>query len=201
MSSGESNGDCPVCYGDAAQCGRLPDCQACKYADSCRYYADNPAPDGKQRDTRGHHVSLDRYGFAREVAAKDEPYYDERPGGKGDDYQQPVYSNADLQHLLEFMLRGVDDYSLAIVECVLREEHATASQVAKAFGVSREAMHRKLIDSCKQYPYLRDTLRCALYRCNLLANPENRSGIAGRRKREVDAGGKGETKEQMECLF
>lgn len=196
-----SSNDCPQCFGIASSCGQLPACTTCQYQESCRYCADNPAPGHSRRDTRGHHVSFEHYQYASEIAAEDKPPFDEPEQQAKAEYDRPIYSNADLQHLLEFMLRGVDDYSLAIVECVLREEHTTASQVAKAFGVSREAMHRKLIDSCKQYPYLRDTLRCALYRCNLLANPENRSGIAGRRKREVDAGGKGETKEQMEFLF
>lgn len=139
-------------------------------------------------------MSFEQYQYAREIASEEEPVFDE-PEPEGD-YNKPIYSNADMQHLLEFMLRGVDDYSLAIVECVLREEHTTASQVARAFDVSREAMHRKLIDSCKRYPCLAVMLRFTLYRCKMLADPARRGSIAGRGKREVDAAG-----QQMEFLF
>ena len=194
-----SSNDCPQCFGIASSCGQLPACTSCQYQESCRYCADNPAPSGHGRDKRGHHVSFEQYQYAREIASEEEPIFDEPE--PEDNYNKPIYSNADMQHLLEFMLRGVDDYSLAIVECVLREEHTTASQVAKAFDVSREAMHRKLIDSCKQYPYLAEMLRGTLYRCKMLADPARRGSIAGRRKREVDAAGKDGDKQQMEFLF
>lgn len=194
-----SSNDCPQCFGNASSFAKLPACKTCQYRDACQYCAVNPIPDGSQRDTRGHHVSFEQYQHAEEIACEEKPYYDE-PAPVENSYDKPLYSNADMQHMLEFMLRGVDDYSLAIVECVLREEHTTASQVAKAFGVSREAMHRKLIDSCRQYPYLAEMLRSTLYRCKMLADPARRGSIAGRRKRDVDQG-QGEKKEQMEFVF
>lgn len=198
QSRQSAGADCPSCFGDPEKCGAVSACLECEYVESCRYYCENPAPPRYGRDSKGHHVSMEAYGYAEEVAAL--PDAAAVPGQDEEEYNAPIYSNADMQRLLEFFLRGVDDYSLAIVECVLRENCASAAQVAKAFGVSREAIHRKIIDSCRQYPYLRDTLRCALYRCKMLADPENRAAIAGRRLRKVSAPGSND-KEQMEFSF
>ncbi len=203
-----TSGDCPSCFANAQSSGTLPACKTCQYIESCRYCADNPAPGRFARDSKGHHVSLEAYAFAEEIAATDDVLTaaEEVQQPEAYDYDQPIYTNADMQHMLEFMLRGVDDYTLAIVECVLREKHTTASQVARAFDVSREAIHRKLVDSCKQYPVLSEVLRCALHRCKMLADPAKRGSITGRRARADKSGTHNhkktqEHKQQMEFTF
>lgn len=176
--------DYPICFGKPAKCRKTPQCAECVYVASCAWYCDNPPPKRFARSSTGHHVSMERYQYAEEVAAVPDDAASVYDADTADDYNtRPIYTNADMQYMLEFLLREVDDYTLAVVECVLREGHTTASQVAKAFGVSREAMHRKLVDSCQQYPALREVLRGALYRCKALADADNRSNITGRRAR------------------
>ena len=192
---GTEKQDCPTCFGKAKSCGLLPACLNCVYNESCQYVVAHPVASGSKRDKRGHHVSVEQYQYAAEIAAEESPFFDDPDP---DDYEKPIYSNADMQHMLEFFLRGVDDYSLAIIECILREKHFMASQVAKAFGVSREAMHRKLIDSCKKYPILSEMLRTTLYRCKRLSDPANRASIAGRRKKGVDTKSKVEKQKEFQ---
>lgn len=184
-----TNNDCPACYGKQAQCGKLPACSACAYAESCKFYAATPASGRYARDSKGHYISFEHYQFAEEIADKMPVYCDaEQPGA--DDYTKPVFSAADMLHMLEFLLRDVDDYTLAIVECALREDLTTASEIAKAFNVSREAIHRKVVDACKRYPHLADVLRCTLRRCKMLADPANRARIKGRKVKSIDNRGK-----------
>lgn len=199
--------DNPICYGQPEKCGCLPECATCQYAESCRWYIDNPAPFDKHgKSTRGHWVSYERYSYSAETAKDCDPPDDseveavpqseQMVPNDDDDYNKPVYSQADLHALLVFLLREVDDYTLAIVECVLREDHTMASTVAKAFGVSREAMHRKLMDSCRRYPELAAMLKSVMYRCKSLACVDRRGSIIGRKNVKRPDNGR-----QMEFSF
>lgn len=176
--------DCPTCYGVSASCGKLADCSFCEFADSCRWYIDNPDPEPNgERSSRGHHVSFEAVQFSEEVAeipdkSPEAPEELEQAKDEGD---KPKYSENDFKHLLEFFLVGVDDYSLAIVLCAMREDNHSAADLARAFDVSREAMHRKLLDTCKKHPEIGFMLRGVLQRCVCLSKPELRHAIAGRR--------------------
>ncbi len=197
----KKGGDILDCYGKRH--GMLASCNRCEYAESCRWAAANPEPyDGHGRSRRGHFVSYEQYAFAREVAAEpDRPHCDEEARELAEaerlEYDTPIYSNEDLEAILRFLLREVDDYSLAVAMCVLREGHTMASETARAFGVSREAMHRKIVDSCRKFPVLAALLKGALYRCKKLSDIHERHNIAGRR----NAGKAGQAKKQMELNF
>lgn len=180
-----NNDDCPSCYGDAEVQGKFPECRVCEYAESCRWYIENPDPSpGWERSSTEHFTSFEAVQFSAEVADIPAPEADDEP--PPDDADAPRFSSNDMRYMLEFLLRDVDDYSLAIVECALRSDCTSAADLARAFNVSREAMHRKLIDVCRAYPPLATVLRCVLHRCARLANPETRETIAGRRVRQTE---------------
>lgn len=175
--------DCPSCYGKAEFWGKLPACSSCEFFESCKWYIDNPDPSpGWERSSTEHFTSFEAIQYSEEVADMPAPEESDEPS-PDDDSNEPVFSANDMRYLLEFLLRDVDDYSLAIVECALRSDCTSAADLARAFKVSREAMHRKLIDTCAAYPQLATVLRCVLHRCARLAKPETRETIAGRRVR------------------
>jgi len=124
------NDDCPTCYGDSEKHGQIDACSSCEYFDSCRWYIDNPDPcaDGK-RFSRGHDVSFEAVQFSEQVAnipAPDSDDESESRQTKG----KTVFTLDELRRLLEFMLRDIDDYSLAIVECALRTDCTSAADLA-----------------------------------------------------------------------
>jgi len=191
--------DCPTCYGDEAQHGKIDACASCVYFDSCRWYIDNPdtCPDGK-RFSKGHFVSFEAVQFSEQIANipnHDSDNESESHSASG----KTVFTVDELRRLLEFMLRDIDDYSLAIVECALRTDCTSAADLARAFDVSREAIHRKLIDCCAKNPQIGYLLRSVLYKCAILADPEIRSRISGRRTKPDQINNN--DKNQMEFNF
>ncbi len=180
-TTADTDNDCPSCYGQKASFGNLPACSCCEYSESCKWYIDNPDPSpGWERMSTEHFTSFEAIQYSEEVAEIPAPEENaDQPEDDGSD--TPCFSPNDLRFLLEFLLRDVDDYSLAIVECALRSDCNSAADLARAFKVSREAMHRKLIDTCRAYPPLATVLRCVLHRCARLSNPDTREFIAGRR--------------------
>lgn len=184
MDETSRHDECPTCYGDAAAWGNTPACEKCPYLGSCKWYAENPDPypDG-ERGKKEHFVSYEAYAFSSEIAdipAPPEPD-DEQP--ENDPDEEPRFSVGDLRRLLEFLFRDLDDYSLSIVLCALRSESDSSADLARAFAVSREAIHRKLVDTCRDHPEIGTMLRGVLTRCARLSKPETRESIAGRRVR------------------
>ena len=177
------NDDCPTCYGKASSCNKLPACESCAYLDSCLWYVANPDPEPNgERSSKGHFVSFEAVQFSEEIAEIPDKASSVLPDEPEiSDADKPKYSERDFKHLIEFFLVGVDDYSLAIVLCAMREDNHSAADLARAFSVSREAMHRKLLDTCKKHPEIGYMLRGVLQRCVLLSKPEMRSMITGRR--------------------
>ncbi len=151
--------DCPSCFENTKLFDKQPQCKSCEFYRSCAYCVKNP---GSKCETRLGMVSYDEFSYNSEVATP--PANHE----KRHDRTRPVYSLDDMQHLLEFFLR-IDDYSLAIVLSVLNDNMMNASQAARVFKVSRQAIHRKLVDSCAKHPELAGLLRANLYRCKRLS--------------------------------
>lgn len=194
------NDDCPTCYGKASSCGKLPVCEACIYLDSCRWYIANPDPEPNgQRSSKGHHVSFEAVQFSEEVANIPDETND-----PNDEELIPdpdiTFTYREIVNLLEFLFRGVDDYSLSIVLCAMREDCHSAAEIARAFNVSREAIHRKLLDCCALHPELGFLLRSVLYRCANLSKPSLRHTIAGRRQ-PAEKNKQPQPPQQMEFTF
>ena len=186
--------DNPKCFGDKAKAGRLAECKACRFADGCRWYSDNPPPKHAYgRDSRSHLATLDIY-EGEEAAVS--PVFGE--GDEADDYGAPYFSRADLESLLHFLLYEVDAYSLSAALVMLRGGHAgNVSSVARVFGVGREAMRRKLEDTCRKYPALAKMLEGAMARCARLSDVDNLGIVEGRRGAKARRKNKG----QMEIEF
>lgn len=188
--------DCPTCYGKASSCGKLPACEDCVYLDSCCWYVANPDPEPHgERSSKGHHVSFEAVQFSEEVA--NIPDKETREPASDPEI---TFTYREIVNLLEFLFRGVDDYSLSIVLCAMREDCHSAAEIARAFNVSREAIHRKLLDCCAAHPELGFLLRSVLYRCANLSNPDLRHTIAGRRTQQKQTSEK-QPQSQMEFKF
>lgn len=152
---------CPECFGKPQKSGRLSCCPSCEFRESCEFCARD---DGSGCDRRLGHVSYDRYAYSREVAAKNDSGKDETVRSEGD---------ADTLQVMEFLL-DLDNYTAELLHEVLHGGCATASDLARKFGISRQAVHRKLIDCCTLHPELRKLFITRLYRCRRITRDSKR---------------------------
>jgi hypothetical protein len=166
--------DCPSCFA-TQECGRIPECTMCEFTESCRYCFEN---DGDKCDRTSGHVSFENYDYSEETAETAEGVYSFDNSSRKTD---PRYTDEDLLKLMEFMLR-IDDYSLGIVESVINGNLMTVSDAARVFKVSRQAMHRKILDSVRKHPELKNLFRANLYRCKKLRNEHLNHGENQRNK-------------------
>lgn len=164
------------CYGKRH--GKRAECASCEYGESCKYYGETQrqAESPRNRKLTSYEASAhhDDLAVGPEIPGEADEILTER--------QKPVFSAADMERLLHFLLFEVDDYTVAIIECMLREEHDSAAQVAKAFGVSREAIRRKVTDSCRKFPELAQLFRDTLKKCARVAKQENRKFVSGKKR-------------------
>ncbi len=148
--------DYSQCFGIKAFCEQLdPECYLCEFIHACRYAADASDPNRRLGVT-----SYDRYSYSEEVACHEEPFTEpELP-----EEEEPIFTRADLMELLMFLLRQ-DDYTLQLAAAALQGKALTAAELARYMGVSRQAIHRKLKDTCDRCPEIRELLAGSLYRC------------------------------------
>ncbi len=146
--------NCPSCYGKPKEDAT---CQGCEWLASCRVYASLPPADPKPLSR---HVSYEAMAGADGMAAGDG-----RKGGicDGDDGRK-VFSVDDLAVLVNLLL-SLDDYELEILMRVVHGRYASLSELARVFGISKQAMHRKLADACYRHPELASMLGVHLRRC------------------------------------
>ena len=157
--------DCPECFGKPSQSGKLDRCPSCEFTASCEFCAKD---DGSGCDRRSGHVSYDRYSYSRETAV---------PASDVDDdvLSSPRNGNDDAETLqvMEFLL-DLDNYTAELLHEVLHGNCATASDLARKFGVSRQAIHRKIVDCCTLHPELRKLFITRLYRCRRMMRDSKR---------------------------
>lgn len=148
------------CFGVGPKDERCEDCEYRQACDVCLKMPD------KKINLRMKGVSYDRFSFSSEVASEDDTPFEKMAKREQDEARlaDEQFSIDDLKQVVEFLLR-VDDYSYAILSEIVMENHTTASGVARKFGVSRQAMHRKIRDACVKYPELRQMLQIHLHRC------------------------------------
>ena len=172
---------CPECFGKAAKSGKLETCPPCEFRESCAFCA---ADDGSSCDRRLGHVSYDRYAYSREAAAPAvEPAAEPAPA--------PASGDAETLRVMEFLM-DLDNYTAELLHEVLYGGCSTTSDLAKKFGVSRQAIHRKIIDCCTLHPELRQLFITRLYRCRrILSDSDRLKKLKGRR----------ENPDQMELEF
>lgn len=170
---------CPACFGVEQKIVK-PVCISCEFREACKVCRD--MPDKKINRLLGF-VSYDRFSYSREVA--------DETGKPGDVHeegellkQQRYYTQEDLMYILSFLLK-VDDYSLQILSEIVVKGRTLASDVARDFGVSRQAIHRKIRDSCIKYPELREMFKAYLYRCKSIINKRANRNSVEKRKRQL----------------
>ena len=74
---------------------------------------------------------------------------------------------------MEFLL-DIDNYTAELLHEVLHGDCDTTSALAKKFGISRQAVHRKIVDTCTLYPQLRGLFISRLYRCRRIMHNSSR---------------------------
>lgn len=163
--------DAPECFGECRE--DAPKCATCQFLESCRYYRDNPPPrDPNARHSSGHHVSIDQYGYSEDLGEEIKIPAEVAEEENADD--TPI-TREDLKTLLHFMVYAVDDYTMALIIEMLRGGHRDTVSLAKAFGVSKQAIHQVIGRIADRYPDLSGLIELAVRRCAGLANPEGRS--------------------------
>lgn len=153
-----SDYDYSQCFGIKAFCEKLdPECYLCDYIHACYYAAFSPNPES----SRSGLVSYDKCSHLSEAAVQPDQY------NEPDQYEtddEPQYTRKDLAELLAFLLR-VDEYTLQLAINALTGRTSTAAELAQAQGVSRQAIHQKLMRAVKCYPEIKELLLGNIYRC------------------------------------
>jgi hypothetical protein len=166
------NYDYSQCFGIKAFCEKLdPECYLCDYIHACTYATRERNPDGRQ-----HQVSFERYAFSREIADETKSELEPEPEDSAKDELR--YTDRDMLRLLEYIL-NVDEYSLTLVINAISGKTRTASDLARIQNVSRQAIHRKLIDTCGRYPELKELLLGNLYRCKRIMRGDDSYSSGG----------------------
>lgn len=135
----------PECWGKFDQCGRR-----CEFAAACRLCTETESrmnrPIGGQ----------DFDGVAE--WAPDLADYSHIPGDEPEDTpEMETHGSADLAGFLNFILH-LDDYTLGILAEIIapsREgKRYSVAELARIHGISRQGMHRKLLDTARKSPEL-----------------------------------------------
>ena len=158
-----SSNDCPECFGKKESHGKTANCATCLFFESCQYCS---IYDGSECDKRSGHVSYERYSFSKETASKPDDNTD------NEDYSTNDNSGS-IRQVMEFLL-DIDNYTAELLHEVLHGDCDTTSKIARKFGISRQAVHRKIVDTCTLYPQLRSLFITRLYRCRRIMHDSAR---------------------------
>lgn len=137
----------PECWGKYDKCS-----QPCEYAEACRLCTETePAMNrpiyGQDYDSVA--------GWAPDLAD-----YSHIPGDAPEEEEEPTsatQTSADLAGFLNFILH-LDDYTLGILAEIIapsREaKRYSVAEIARIHGISRQGMHRKMLDVARKSPEL-----------------------------------------------
>ena len=156
--------DCPECFGKPQKIGKQDSCRSCEFRESCEFCSKD---DGSGCDRRLGHVSYERYSYSKETASSVGELPDDSPKSVSN------IEDAGTLRVMEFLL-DLDNYTAELLHEVLHGGCATASDLARKFGVSRQAIHRKIIDCCTLHPQLRQLFISRLYRCRRIMRDSKR---------------------------
>lgn len=120
-------------------------CESCPFAAACRLCSQTAA--SINRPVGGQNYD------AVAAWASDLADYSHIPG-ESKHPSRNENTRAALAKLLRFLLR-IDDYTLGIVaELLNNEQHYSVADLARIRGISRQGMHRKLLDATRKHPEL-----------------------------------------------
>lgn len=157
--------DCPKCFGKRSTCGKLPQCDNCEYLESCRFCSED---DGSSCNRRLGHISYDRYDYSKDIAEQSSP-------------EATALDDSETRRIMEYLL-DIDNYTAELLSEVLHGGCNTAADLARKFGVSRQAIHRKIVDCCTANPDLRKLFISRLYRCRRIMRNSKRLTEQAKRK-------------------
>ena len=156
------------CYGHYGD--NKSDCQTCEFLQSCQLYT---ATEGRMQQTSYHQSYEEIEKFALDIADTSNI-----PGNDDDDFETENYlgETSPKTHMIEELiakkfadfltfLLNLNDYDLGIIREIIapRTGHKlNVAEIARIRNVSRQAMHRKIIDMAKAQPELRELLKCVL---------------------------------------
>lgn len=179
--------ECPECYGKSEYSGKTARCHACEYLQSCAYFISTQS---SVSDHTSGHVSYDRVSYSSKVSDK------ETASGSCDAPTSDEDSDDTTLKVMEFLL-DVDNYTAELISAVLHGGCNTTSDLGAKFGVSRQAIHRKIVDCCTEHPELRKLFYTRMYNCRRILTDSARI----ERQRENAARRAGTHENQMEFEF
>lgn len=179
--------ECPECFGKIQELDR---CAACQYMESCRYLSGHT--DGAVNARMPRTVSVEAAGDRVEFVRDFDDSGDSRDSRGG---RRRGFGWEDMRRVMQWLL-SMDDFTLDILSRLAGGGIDSASDLARAMGVRRQAVHRKLVDMCAEHPELCDMLRGYLPKCRRIA--EHRRSGRNRQHFRRRAGDEGR---QMEFNF
>ena len=151
-------------YGD-----NKSDCQTCEFMQSCQLYT---VTEGRMEQVSYHQSYEEIEKFALDIA--------DTSNIPGDNEELETesylnYSNIEANKIEELIakkfadfltfLLNLNDYDLGIIREIIAPSTGhklNVAEIARIRNVSRQAMHRKIIDMAKAQPELRELLKCVL---------------------------------------
>ena len=142
--------DCPDCYGKPPK-KPAERCAACEYAESCTLYASMREEPAHARSHTCQEKALDLESST--------------PAGEHRDIRTTV-TVSELAEFVKLLFR-IDDYTLLILREVIANGATTVSEVAKAIGVRRQALHAKVLNTIKKFPQLSEMFAALMPRLSI----------------------------------
>lgn len=141
--------DAPECWGKYR--AGAASCRECDYPESCRYCAETESR--MNRPLGGQDFDS--------VAEWAPDLADDRhiPGNEPEDFPENAvpHSAGDFAGFLNFLLH-LDNYTLGILAEIIApssdRKRFTVAELARIHGISRQGMHRKLLDTARKSPEL-----------------------------------------------
>ena len=135
------------CFGNN---GSRASCRNCRYRASCRYYTTHPLNDTP--DNRGKVDFESVSGWLEEIAD-----HSNIPGCTAE--TQPDMIGVDKLAAFFRYLLNLDRYTLSLLKHLMSDNNAengipSISEIARARGCSRQAVHRKILEIIRKYPEL-----------------------------------------------
>lgn len=151
------------CYGHYV-CG-AENCRRCEYSTSCQLYTQT---EGRMNRPLGGQCFDEVSSFAVDLATP--PVFPDSANAVADnelapDNDTPIDITAHFSAFLHFLL-SLDDYTLGILAEIIqpndKNHRIYVAQLARIRNISRQGMHRKLLDTARKSPELAMLLKCVV---------------------------------------
>lgn len=139
--------ECPECFGRSSCPAGQETRRQCEYAESCALYAQAGAAEKAQDAAARHLIHIEAGGYAVDEAALT------YAAAQNEGLPQYVVSLRGLASFLKYLL-SLDDLTLGVIQEVTRRQQTTIKEIADAAGLSRQAVHWKIMDVIRHRPEL-----------------------------------------------